>query len=133
MRNTRWMPLLITLLLGSTPLHAAKLYKWIDEDGKVNFSETPRNSAGHEAVITVNEPEPEAEAVEPTPIEIPEPTDLAASQQAADLCQGLLGELELYKSNEPISDSEGNPVIVSPEMREAKIVDINQQLDQSCR
>ena len=133
MRNTLWMPLLITAMFGITPVEAQKLYKWVDEEGSVHFSETPRNTPGHEAVIIVDQPEPEAEVVEKTPVEIPEPTDLAASQQAAQLCQGLLDSLELYKSGEPIMDSEGNPTVVSPEMRETKIIEINAELDRSCR
>ncbi len=123
----------MTVIFGVTPVEAQKLYKWVDEEGKVNFSETPRNTPGHEAVISVDQPEPEAEAVEQTPVEVPEPTDLAASQQAAQLCQGLFDNLELYKSGEPIMDSEGNPVIVSPEMRETKISEINAELDRYCR
>lgn len=132
MRNKLWTTLLITLFIGSTSAYAAKLYKWTDEHGKVHYSE--KAPTAEELVGTPDaEPEGEADPAASTPVVIPEPVDMAASQRAADRCQGLMSDLELYKSNTPNVDSDGNPMILSPEMREAKITEINAQLDESCR
>lgn len=127
-----WTPLLIALLLSAAPGHAAKLYKWTDAKGKVHYSEKPPTAAELEGAVS-DEPEETAKPVDPAPVTIPEPTDLAASQQAAELCQQLYRKLESYKGEGPVTDSEGKPTVVSPEMREAKISEINTQLDQSCR
>lgn len=130
LRNTLWPSLLVIALLGASTAHAAKLYKWIDKGGKVHYSEKPPTSAELEAAPPS---EPEVEPVDNTPVEIPEPTDLVAAQKTADFCQNLYNDLERYKSSEQITNSEGNTMVISPEMRDSKIIEINQQLDQSCR
>ena len=132
MSNKLWTPLLIALVLGATSANAAKLYKWTDEKGNIHYSEaapTKEELTGSQDA----EPEITAEPVDETPVIIPEPTDLAASQQAAQLCQGLLHDLEQYNSGESITGNDGSVMLVSPEMREVKIAEINAQLDQSCR
>ena len=125
--------LLLTALFISTTADAAKLYKWVDKNGKTHYSQKPPSDAGSEEVITANQPEPIPVPVESTPIEVPEPTDLIASEQAAARCQGLLHDLELYQGNGQITDREGNLMVVSTEMREAKVTEIKTELDQSCR
>ncbi|MDH5785848.1 MAG: DUF4124 domain-containing protein [Chromatiales bacterium] len=133
MRHTLLTTLILALLLSTTPAQAAKLYKWTDEDGNVHYSQKPRNHTGDdEAVINQPQSEPQVE-VEATPIEIPEPTDDPVALAAAERCQQLLHDLELYRDNRQITDSEGNVMVVSREMREAKVNELNAQLDESCR
>jgi hypothetical protein len=44
------LPILLLTLLISFPLHAAKLYKWVDKDGNVHYSQTkPLDAASPEA------------------------------------------------------------------------------------
>lgn len=125
--------LLIASLFGSSAVYAEKLYKWTDEEGNVHYSQKPRNDVGSEEVIQGMPPEVVEEPQDTTPVEVPLPTDVEASQQLADTCQGLYHELELYETRQPISDSEGNVVVLSEEMREAKIFEIKGALDESCR
>ena len=75
------------------------------------------------------------EKVEPEEedVTIPQPTDVEAAQKAAERCEQLYRDLDLYKGSAEITDSEGNAVVISPEMREAKINEINAELDHSCR
>lgn len=126
--------LLLALLVSSATVHAAKLYKWTDEAGNTQYSQSPPNDKNTQEVISGAKPVvPTPEPVNTAPIEIPEPTDLAASQQQADRCQGLYHDLELYTADQPITDAEGNVTIVSKEMREAKSAEIKSELDASCR
>lgn len=131
--TTPWSILLLAAMLASTTVHAAKLYKWIDEAGNTHYSQKSPTDKNSGEVISGTPPEAEPEPVDTTPIEIPQPTDLLASQQQADKCQGLYRDLELYKNEKQITDSEGNAMVVSKEMREAKMVEIKAELDQSCR
>jgi len=112
-------------------VHAAKLYKWVDEAGNTHYSQTPDSDRDSQQASPATEAQ--AEPVEHAPLEIPPPTDLAASQQLADKCQGLYRDLELYKDHSQITDTEGKVMVISPEMREAKIAEIKSELDKSCR
>ena len=125
--------LLLSALLGSSAVYAEKLYKWTDEEGNVHYSQKQRGDVGSEKVIQGTPPEAEEVPQDTTPVEVPLPTDIEASQLLADKCQGLLHELELYEDKQPISDSEGNVVVISEEQREAKIFEIKAALDESCR
>ncbi len=125
--------LLIASLFGSSTVYAEKLYKWTDAEGKVHYSQNPRNDVGSEEVIHGAPPEVVEEPQDTTPVVVPLPTDVEASQRLADTCQGLFHELELYEQRQPISDNEGNVVVLSEEMREAKILEIKSALDESCR
>jgi hypothetical protein len=133
-RTIRLSPaLLLAALLASTPLYAAKLYKWTDEEGNVHYSQKPASATGTEEVIHA-QPEEVEEAVEETaPIEVPVPVDTEAAQKQAERCQSLLRDLEIYQSSEQVTDSEGNVIEISPEMRDAKLKEINEELDRSCR
>ncbi len=125
--------LLLTALLGSTAAHADKLYKWTDEEGNVHYSQKPPNDLGSKEVIQ-GVPLPVEEAPQDTtPVEVPLPDNIEASQLLADKCQGLYKELELHESKQPITDSTGSVTVLSEEMREAKIFEIKAVLDESCR
>ncbi len=128
-----WPVLLFATLLGSSAVQAAKLYKWTDEAGATHYTQKPPSDTGSDEVISTSEPEIKAEPVDTSPVEIPQPTDLAASQQAAERCMGLYHTLELYQERQPITDSDGNVMVVSEEMRESKIAELKQELDASCR
>lgn len=125
--------LLLVALFGSTAVYAEKLYKWTDEEGNVHYSQKPQNDVGSEEVIQGMPPKVEEEPQDTTPVEVPLPEDIEASQLLADKCQGLYHELELYEDKQPISDSEGNVMVISEEQREAKIFEIKATLDESCR
>ena len=125
--------LLIASLFGSSAVYAEKLYKWIDEEGTIHYSQKPRSDIGSEEVIQGAPPEVVEEPQDTTPVIVPMPNDVEAAQLVADKCQGLYHELELYEGKQPISDSEGNIIVVSEEMREAKIFEIKAALDESCR
>ena len=133
-RTIRLSPaLLLAALLASSPLHAAKLYKWTDEEGNVHYSQKPASATNTEEVINAQPQEVEEAVEEMTPVEIPMPVDTEAAQKQAERCQQLLRDLEIYQNSEQVTDSEGNVMQLSPEMREAKLKEINEELDSSCR
>lgn len=123
--------LITSIATGASIAHAAKLYKWADEAGQIHYSEIPPTDRTTEEVNS--DTEAVSAPLESPPVEIPQSTNPQASQQLADKCQGLYRDLELYISRQPITDSEGNAMVVSEEMREAKITEIKAELDQSCR
>lgn len=125
--------LLIASLFSGSALSAARTYKWVDEAGTVHYSEKMQTGASTDEVTPDSRPEVEPAQIDTSPVEIPQPANPQASQQLADKCQGLYRDLELYISRQPITDSEGNAMVVSEEMREAKITEIKMELDQSCR
>lgn len=133
-RTIRLSPaMLLAALLVSTPLHAAKLYKWTDEEGNVHYSQKPASATGTEEVIQAQPEEVEEVIEETAPIEVPMPVDTEAAQKQAERCQDLMRDLEIYKSSKQVTDSEGNVMQISPEMRDAKLKEINEELDRSCR
>ncbi len=126
--------LLVGVLLATPSAHAAKLYKWVDESGTVHFTEKPPHDKNTEKEIAGNEPE----VIEPAPVDTrplvnPQLIDQEASLRLTQKCQLLLDELNLYSSGQSPSDSAGNPIVVSDEMRSAKILELQSELDQHCR
>lgn len=131
--NTLRLLLLTGIALGVNTADAANLYKWADEAGNIHYSEKPPTDRTTEAVISDTNPTVEPAAPDTTPVEIPQPADPEAAQQRADECQGLYHDLELYESKKPITGSKGNIMVLSEEMREAKITELKAALDQFCR
>jgi len=57
MRNTKLIPSIITISLGLfvlLPLQAG-VYKWVDENGQVHYSERPGNAGAEKVTIRQNE------------------------------------------------------------------------------
>jgi hypothetical protein len=125
--------LMLTALFSSSAIAANKLYKWADEAGNIHYSEKPPGGRAAEEIISDAVSEVKPAPLDTTPVEIPQPADPQAAQQLADKCQGLYHRLELYNSKQPITDREGNVMVVSEEMREAKITEFRAALDQFCR
>jgi hypothetical protein len=125
--------LMLAALFSTGAIAANKLYKWADEAGNIHYSEKPPSGRTAEEIasdtVSTDTPVP----LDTTPVEIPQPADPQAAQQLADKCQGLYHDLERYQSRLPINDSDGNVMVVSEEMREAKITEFKAALDQFCR
>jgi hypothetical protein len=130
---TLGLTLLLATLFSTAALSANKLYKWTDKAGNIHYSEKPPSDRTADGVISDTPPETEAVPPDTTPLEIPQATDQEASQQLAERCQELYRELDRYQGREPITDAEGQQMIVSEEMREAKRISIKAELDQFCR
>jgi hypothetical protein len=130
---TLGLTLLLTTLFSTAALSANKLYKWTDEAGNVHYSEKPPSDRTTDVVISDAPPETEAVTPDTTPLEIPQATDQEASQRLAERCQQLYRELDRYQGREPVTDAEGQEMVVSEEMREAKRISIKAELDQFCR
>jgi hypothetical protein len=130
---TLCLALLLATLSGSSVFAANKLYKWTDEAGNIHYSEKSPTDRTTDSVISDTRPETIATPPDTTPLEIPQAIDQEAAQQLAERCQGLYRELERYREREPITDSEGNVVVISEEMREAKLLSIKAKLDRFCR
>ncbi|MCW8918627.1 MAG: DUF4124 domain-containing protein [Gammaproteobacteria bacterium] len=127
------LTLLLATLFSANTLAANKLYKWTDEAGNVHYSEKPPSDRTTDVVISDTQPKAETVSPDTTPLEIPQATDQEAARQLAERCQSLYHELERYQTRAPIADGEGNVMVISEEMREAKLISIKAELDQFCR
>lgn len=124
---------LIILTVGFyvSTAYGAKLYKWTDDAGNVHYTQTPPSE--HDTIVEESDA-PHAEANTPIPEdEILKATDIDAMQQRVSRCTKLEQELTAYRDHSQITDSDGNTVVVSDEMREAKIMEISAELKQNCR
>lgn len=127
-----WTLLLLGTLLCSTSAQAAKLYKWVDEAGTVHYTEKPPQDKNTEREVAPLEPETPVPAPAPadnTPLTIPFPIDQERSQRATERCQALLDELQQYTG----AGGAAPAIAVSPEMREARITELQAELDKNCR
>jgi hypothetical protein len=125
--------LMLAALFSTGAIAANKLYKWADEAGNIHYSEKAPSGRTAEEIASDTVPEVNSAPLDTTPVEIPPPADQEAAQQLADKCQGLYRDLALYEGGQQITDREGNVMVVSEEMRQAKITEFKAALDQFCR
>lgn len=88
MKRSDWIALAILLSVAGTPTADAQVYRWVDEDGKVHFSDTPPN-----------------EDAERLPIET-RPTDLESVLEKRIERRHHLDELDKDRAHEAETESE---------------------------
>jgi hypothetical protein len=60
--NTRLLVITIALLAAATTAHAGKIYKWVDENGNVNYGERPPSKHASELTVQGIQKNPPAAA-----------------------------------------------------------------------
>ncbi len=127
-----WPPLLLSLLLG-TNAHAT-MYKWVDEEGNVTYSQNP--PPGREAEEIAPPPPP------PTPVpsqqedsadETDSPETMAAKKAETYRrnCEAARQNLQIYQKHSTIlvGDTE---VTLSEEEKAKRIEETRKQIDLYC-
>lgn len=138
----------LILVLGSmvTGVTTAATYKWVDEEGNVNYSQVP--PPGHRKVEkiapppAVAPPPPTTETAKQTGEKRAEP-DKGEQQPAVDTeqeaeiykrnCEIATSNLDVYKTSNRIKTPDGNIVRLTDEMREQKIMEAQEAIEKYCR
>lgn len=90
MKSRRWPVMLILLLLSATVAWAGSIYRWVDQDGVVHYSDgAPESSDGVSGAVesrpaVAGDPSPGAagETGSPTPAAAPPPPSASQREQA---------------------------------------------------
>jgi hypothetical protein len=117
---------------------AGQVYKWIDANGRVHYSDTPRpgwkrvdvrTGGGLQSVTAAPEPAAETDVAESDVEESPERARLRAEE-----CQKRRDQLETYRTSTQIieRDSLGNERTYSEEQRLQLIEQTQRQVNELC-
>lgn len=133
------------LLLLSTPLLAAPIYKWVDAQGVTHFGSEPSQKAESEKISTkVFQPQPieKSTVTEDFQGDIKTQADIVrevrkqVAKESAELkqyCTELRYNLAHLQNNPRIlADVNGKPTRLSEEERQARITDIEKLLSERC-
>ena len=150
--------LLLTVLLLSSPAHAEDVYKWVNKDNEVQYTQMPpphgikaiRIQSKAPAAVETNDvaaaPDDEAspadteQAAEDTPdvetgeeqAETPDRNDVL-SRASQENCEKARRNLEnLNRGNVRLRTSSGEVIRLTEEERQQKIVETNAQIELFC-
>lgn len=133
----RWT-LFALALLGLTltlPAQAVSLYKWVDENGRVHYSQTPpETSATQSEQMQLKDRTPYGQQEEPEDASPPEITKETAKvvKVRERNCEIAKKNLETYRSSERIQQPDGTIITLSEEMRAAKMKEMQAQINAYC-
>ena len=139
--------LIATALLCLAPLHmaAATAYKWVDENGETQYSQTPPTATTSELIKT-----PTAPATNPAPEQMPSgsatqnpadsnPPDAKAKAEdtavRAENCANARKNLDILK-NSPlvtVKDKDGLYHHLTDDERKARIAETQKRIDEFCK
>lgn len=145
----RHLCLLTALLFASNLVHA-QIYKWVDENGQINYTQQPPSS-GDAEVVKVPPPPPvdteqaqqeidqlieQQETAEETQAETQQEADEAARQQAIfeENCRIAQQNYTQYENNpgRRVMDEDGNVTRLSEEERQQKLQELQEQIELYC-
>lgn len=146
MTALRWIGAMLAIAawLTAAPVAAAGMYKWVDEDGNVHYSQTPPPSGEAEELKPPPGPAASGEAIEEQRKEseealtpVPPPTaDIEAEEERKRVykhnCESARRNLEIYKRHRNVIDEEGERVTLSDEQRRARINEANRRIEKFC-
>ncbi len=134
--------LLVTLLglAALTPAQAVSLYKWVDESGRVHYSQTPpAKSAAQSEKMQVKDANPyqtEQDKVEARKSEesTPATTDAAAKvvETRKQNCETARQNLQIFQNSDRIQQPDGTVITLSEEMRASKIKEAQAMINAYC-
>lgn len=139
MRRTLPAIMLLAGLLAAGAT-AAKVYKWVDDEGVTHYSQQP--PPGGEAQVIDPEvsrpPEGSADEASASGSEASGATSDDAegeTQSLADFCQQLRDQAQLLASDRPvkIKQSEDTLVTLEGERRQRRLEDVKSQIQQHCQ
>lgn len=132
-------------LCGSPGALAAGMYKWVDEQGNVHFSQNPPASGSYQEMTPPPTPATPAEDTNKQleryrEILKPDPKareEAAAAKQQEQLrrqnCETARKNLETYTAFRRFIDAKGELVVLTDEERAAKIKDAEEQVKTYCK
>lgn len=135
-----------TLMLASVlviPVTQAEVYKWVDDQGVVNYAESPGPNQNTEKLATEKSSTPSAS--QDGEAAAGQDANKATAQAGADAqyrenleklkksCEESRKNLALLKGNMPVSkEIEGKFVTLNPEQRQAEIDDLEKSIQERC-
>lgn len=131
-RNYALLIMLMTAPLAAS--HAAGLYKWTDEQGTVHYTQIPPTERPAE-VITPEPPPPAQPKEQADEEKLPEglsSADTANLRIRQQNCETARKNLAIYQSSEKVLQPDGTEMVLSNEMREAKIRETQAQIKLYC-
>lgn len=145
----RHLCLLTALLFASNLVHA-QIYKWVDENGQINYTQQPPTS-GDAEVVNVPPPPPvdteqaqqeidqlieQQETAEETEAEAQQEAEEAAQKQAVleENCRIAQQNYTQYENNpgRRVMDEEGNVTRLSEDERQQKLQELQEQIELYC-
>lgn len=145
-----WPALLLgaTLLAAAAGSLAATMYKWTDEEGNVQYTQTPPSKgsfqkmtpppaptsspAADKAEAPTTAPEAKEEGADATAQEEAERKKLEAAA-AKHNCEVARKNLEIYTAFRRVMNDKGEVVVLSDEERAAKIKEANDMIERYCQ
>lgn len=140
----------LILLLGVTAFGsatAAALYKWTDEEGNVHYSQSPPEGNKAERMITKDAPpapaqqddatdntgEGDAEQTDENAIPPEAGQDPEIAEKRRQNCEIARKNMETYKQYRKIQQPDGSVVVMSDDMRNAKMEEAQKMIDEYCQ
>ena len=139
--NARIFPLLTLLgLLAWVPAEAVSLYKWVDESGRVHYSQTPPDSSSTQSEqLQMKDNNPYQSETEKKAAEEKKETKPATSDAGAKIvetrnknCEIARKNLDTFKNSDRVIQPDGKMLILSDEMRATKIKESQALIDAYC-
>lgn len=131
--------LFVSVLMLTGTAQAASLYKWTDEEGNVHYSQTPPEHGQADKMHLKDTTPPQnaapAAAEEPEDQGIPEDAgqDTAEAQARQRNCEIARYNLETYKTSDRLKQPDGTVIVISDEMRDAKMKEAQALIDIYCK
>jgi hypothetical protein len=135
--------LLLVALLGLavvSPAQAVSLYKWVDENGHVHYSQTPPDkSATQSEQMQVKDTSPyqtEQEKAEARKSEEGKPATTDAAAQVVETrkknCEIARQNLQTFQNSDRIQQPDGTVITLSDEMRASKVKEAQAMISAYC-
>ncbi len=141
-KNTFYTGILFTFafsfLAAVNSVHAVSLYKWVDENGRVHYSQTPpEKSAVDSKQVQVKDSNPyqsEQPAADDTDDSKPGTTDAAAKvvETRKENCTIAKQNLETFRYSEQVKQPDGTVITLSDEMRSIKMKEAQALINAYC-
>lgn len=135
--------LLLVALLGLaviSPAQAVSLYKWVDENGHVHYSQTPPDkSAAKSEQIQVKDTNPyqtEQDKAAARKSDENKPTTTDAAAQVVETrkknCEIARQNLQTFQNSDRVQQPDGTVITLSEEMRASKIKEAQAMINAYC-
>lgn len=137
------------LLSFSLGTHAGKVYKWVDKDGNVHYSEHPQGKSSQELHIpAAPTPSPEQQQlIEKQREQLLDYSDKQKEQKAkqtqekkeaeqlAKYCEQARANIKQMEQSSPLitKDKDGKEVYLDEKMRASKIEELKKYIAENCK
>jgi len=136
-RNFAFILLSALFLMGTA--QAAALYKWTDEQGNVHYSQSPPQNQKADRMQVKDTPAPQPDEQNGQADNGEQGIPDSAGQDPAEVesrkrnCEIARSNLEIYRTSSRVKQSDGTVIVVSDEMRKAKMEEAQKLIDVFCK